>query len=169
MLLGLFSKSGGNNKSTKQSLPGTKLYFHPQLVDDLLSDHEHLLNMFGKIDTAHKNGHAKLAIKTLHQFNELLISHLIAEHSKLYVYLRHTLPKASSEAVLIQNFQKEMRGISKVLNNFIDEFSYDEWSDEQSEAFGIQLADIGDVLIHRIGTEEETLFPLYNNPSFFEE
>ena len=171
MLFGLFELFGRNNKDdeqTKQSLPGTKVYYHPHLLEELLEDHVHLLNLFGKIDTAYKKGNTKLAIKTLNNFSNELRAHLLVENTKLYIYVRHSLSEKPKEARIAREFQQEMRGIGKVLNTFVTRFSTETWSDEEREEFGTQLATIGGILIQRIEAEEETLFPLYREPNFFE-
>ena len=167
MFFGLFGNNEKSETQTKISLPGTEIYYHPHLVDDLLSDHIELLKMFGKIDAAHKKGDAKLTIQTLNDFTESLRSHLIIENTKLYIYLRHSLQEMPNEAKLAQSFQHEMRGIGKALNEFVTAFASDSWSKKESKAFGEQLSAIGEILVQRIETEEESLYPLYNEPNHF--
>ncbi|MCF6282169.1 MAG: hemerythrin domain-containing protein [Candidatus Polarisedimenticolaceae bacterium] len=166
MFFGLFGNNEKSKTQTKLALPGTEIYYHPHLVNDLLSDHVELLKMFGKIDAAHKKGNVKQTIQTLNDFTESLRSHLIIENTKLYIYLRHSLRKMPSEAKVAQGFQHEMRSIGKALNEFVTEFSSDSsWSEKKRKAFGEQLSAIGDILIQRIETEEESLYPLYNEPN----
>jgi regulator of sigma D len=164
MFFGLFNNEESLDEQEKVPLEGTKLFFYSHLIKGLLSDHVQLLDVFGKINAAYQKENTKLTIKTLHQFRNLLDDHLIVEHSKLYVYLRATLADSTKEARIIRDFQKEMRGIDKVLNDFIDAFSHEKWSSEEYADFGRQLTNIGNVLISRIETEEESLFPLYHNP-----
>lgn len=167
MFFGLFGRNNKKDEQIRQSLPGTEVYYHPHLLEDLLSDHIHLLDLFGKIDTAYKKGDTKLTIETLNSFSNELRAHLLVENTKLYIYLRHSLNDMPKEAQIAREFQQEMRGIGKVLNTFVTRFSCETWSDEEREEFGAQLANIGGILIQRIETEEEVLYPLYNKPSHF--
>jgi hypothetical protein len=167
MFFGLFGKQKNDSEEALQSLPGTEVYFHPTLVQDLLSDHVHLLELFGKIDAANKKGNTAQTIEALNIFSNELRQHLLIENTRLYIYLRHSLANMPKEAKIAREFQQEMRGIGKVLNQFVTKFSSDTWNDEEREAFGSQLSDIGGVLIQRIETEEEMLYPLYRDPSHF--
>ncbi len=168
MFFWLFGKSNKKDEPTKQSLPGTEVYYHPHLLEELLADHVDLLKLFGKIDTAYKKGDTKLTIETLNEFSNELRMHLLIENTKLYIYLRHSLADMPEQAKIARVFQQEMRGIGKVLNEFVTKFSVDSWTDEEREAFGEQLANIGGILVQRIETEEETLYPLYNEPNHFQ-
>ncbi len=168
MFFWLFGKSNKKDEPTKQSLPGTEVYYHPNLLEELLSDHVDLLKLFGKIEAAYKKNDTKLTIKTLNEFSNELRMHLLIENTKLYIYLRHSLTNMPEQAKMAREFQQEMRGIGKVLNEFVTKFSVETWSDEEREEFGRRLADIGGILVHRIETEEETLYPLYKEPNHFQ-
>jgi regulator of sigma D len=152
---------------SKGTAPGTQIHYHSDLVPELHEDHQQLLKLFGEIDKANqKRDHARLS-RLIDEFGVLLRGHLLTENVKLYVYLQHTLANDPDNSALMQGFRTEMHSISKVVTKFLRQYSKGEWNDQRHARFAKELNRIGEVLVKRIETEEQVLYPLYMPPESY--
>ena len=153
--------------TSEDTAPGTRIRFHPELVPELLDDHQVLLKLFGEIAEANKLGEFEKLPGMLREFGNVLRGHLLKENVKLYIYLQHALANDPDNAALMQGFRTEMHGISKAVTKFLKHYGQKEWDQQRREQFGVDLEAIGGVLVKRIDTEEEVLYPLYMPPGSY--
>jgi len=154
-------------ESSEGTAPGTEIHYHRDLVPELLNDHQILLKRFGEIAEAERRGEFHRLPGLLEEFGSLLRGHLLKENVKLYIYLQHALANDPDNAALIQGFRTEMHGISRTVTKFLKHYGQKEWDGQRREQFGADLDKIGEVLVRRIQTEEEVLYPLYLPPESY--
>jgi hypothetical protein len=148
-------------KPAKDTAPGTRIRYHPELVRQLTAEHQALLQTFGSIRAATIQGHLEDATERLEQFRVQLQSHLLTENVRLYIYLEHELAQDPSSYALIHEFRREMDGIGKALASFVRKYQKLAGQPELSAPFLEELIRMGNVLMARIEREESTLYPLY--------
>lgn len=149
------------SKPARDTAPGTRIRYHPELVQQLTAEHQALLQTFGSVRTAAIQGNLAGATERLEQFRVQLQSHLLAENVRLYIYLEHELAQDPSSYALILEFRREMDGIGKVLAGFVRRYQKLSEQPELAAPFLEELARMGHVLMERIRREESTLYPLY--------
>ncbi len=145
----------------KGRAPGTQIYYHRELVPELLDDHKQLLKLFTEIGQEYAAERFTQLPLLLRDFGTLLREHLLKENVKLYIYLKHTLADDPESAALTQGFRSEMHGINRTVTRFLSHYILDEWDEQRRKQFGADLDAIGKVLVKRIETEESVLYPLY--------
>jgi len=144
--------------------PGTEIYYHEELVPELLDDHKRLLELFAEIGREYAAERFTQLPLMLRDFGTLLREHLLKENVKLYIYLKHTLADDAESAALTQGFRSEMHGINRTVTRFLSHYILDDWDEQRRKQFGADLDAIGKVLAKRIETEESVLYPLYQPP-----
>jgi len=157
----------GNTMGVKESAgklyaPGTQIPYDPLLVNRLKHDHKNLVEMFLQI-TRHAQADEYRKIKHsldnfFHEFN----AHVLLEYTKLYVFLDYSFKNNSTTHELVGQFRKEMNLIGKAVRKF-----HDKWSDVGFDAnnishFKAEIQGIGEVLVKRIKTEEDSLYEIYD-------
>ncbi len=174
-MFGLFKRRKGKEveaqsnagKVSGGTAPGTEIHYYSDLVPELLNDHQVLLKRFAEIAEAEKRGEFHRLPGLLEEFGSILRGHLLKENVKLYIYLQHALANDPDNAALMQGFRTEMHGISRTVTNFLKHYGQKEWDQQRREQFGTDLDEIGEVLVRRIQTEEEVLYPLYLPPESY--
>lgn len=141
--------------------PGTAIRYHPELIDQLKSDHQTLLGLYGEIQAAFDAGDYTTVSEKLDTFRSELQGHLLTENVRLYIYLDHCLASDETNSELIRSFRHEMDGIAKVAMNFLKKYEAIGVDKELAGAFAKDFATIGQVLGQRIQKEERVLYPLY--------
>jgi regulator of sigma D len=137
--------------------------YSPNLVQEMLSDHRELLAAYGDLVRA-ANARDGVVFKVgLIHFKSLLVSHLLKEAVKLYIYLRQKLKGDEGSYYLVTSYKSEMDSISRTAMAFVDEYSLREPGDLDYAKLSKQLQDIGVVLGDRIRREEAELYPLYHD------
>lgn len=144
-----------------RTAPGTTIGYHPGLVDELEEEHRRLLRIFADTRAAFAEGDLAEVAARLEAFHSALAGHLIKEKVRLYVYLEHALAADSPNRAVVRRFRHEMEGIGKTVLAFLDRYRHIAADPALAGDFGADLAAIGEVLVARIGGEEETLYPLY--------
>ena len=172
MFFGLFGRKQKKEKEQqeeqrRQIAPGVEIYYDPDLVTGLKSDHAELLQLFGKMVEADAAGDYEALPSMLEEFGSMLRGHLLKENIKLYIYLQHALENSPENASLMQGFRSEMNGISKAVTAFLDRYTTDAWEEHHKKSFGAELEAIGNVLAKRIEMEESMLYPLYMPPDAY--
>jgi regulator of sigma D len=145
--------------------PGTLLRFDPSLIDRLQSDHRELLNLFGAISKAGKEGNLKAAEEYLEQFRKAITDHLLKENVSLYVYLERLTREDPDSLEIMRGFRREMDGIGRAVVAFLGKYKSIGSQPELAPYFATDLADVGKVLGDRIRREESTLYPMYASVS----
>ncbi len=141
--------------------PGTEIRYHPELVEQLKSDHQTLLGIYGEIQAAFDAGDYARVSEKLDAFRTGLQGHLLTENVRLYIYLDRCLASDETNSELIRGFRREMDGIAKVAMNFLKKYEAIGVDKELAGAFAKDFATIGQVLGERIQKEEQVLYPLY--------
>lgn len=141
--------------------PGTEIRYHPELIEQLQSDHRKLLGIYGEIQQAFDAGDYALVSQKLDAFRSGLQGHLLTENVRLYIYLDRCLASDETNSDLIRGFRREMDGIAKVAMNFLKKYEAIGVDKELAGAFAKDFATIGQVLGERIQKEEQVLYPLY--------
>lgn len=141
--------------------PGRSLSYDPTLVKSLKDDHQALVGIFQRIDSACRARKFAECKEALRQFRSRFTDHLIVENTRFYLYVKQGMEAADpASAEIARGFQQEMNQIAKVVTAFVDKYSGGEEALE-SEAFAQELQGIGAALTERIEREEKALYPLY--------
>lgn len=163
-----FKKKGESKPDTPaaptpqyNTAPGTEIRYHPELIDQLKSDHQALLGLYGEIKTAFDAGDYATVSQKLDALRSGLQGHLLTENVRLYIYLDRCLANDETNSDLIRGFRREMDGIAKVAMNFLKKYEAIGVDKELAGAFAKDFATIGQVLGARIQKEEQVLYPLY--------
>lgn len=141
--------------------PGTRIAYHPELIDQLEQDHRDLLRIFAGLRGAADGGRLDEAAERLDVFRHALQGHLLKENVKLYVYLEHALGSDSISHDLMHNFRHEMDRIGKTVIDFLDRYRAVAEHPEWQADFSRELESMGRVLMDRMRNEESSLYPLY--------
>ena len=145
---------------TAATLTG-EVSFQPDLIEQLLSDHKDILELYGKIHTAYMEKDCKQVALMLNEFRSDIQAHLLTENVRLYAYLEQMLKEDELNSEIIREFRKEMNGIAKEVMNFLKKYSGIAEDKALASAFGDDFANIGKVLVDRVKREERLLYPLY--------
>ena len=141
--------------------PGRSLTYDPGLVKSLQDDHQALVKIFQRIDTACRALKFAECSEALRQFRARFTDHLIVENTRFYLYVKHAMEASDpASAEIARGFQHEMHQIAKVVTSFVDKYSGNE-EVLKSAAFAQELQGIGGALAERIEREEKALYPLY--------
>lgn len=172
-MFGLFKKKGTQEQqpvsptpeTSHTTAPGTEIRYSPELVGQLQTDHQSLLELYGKIDNAFKEKRYNEVSSMLGDFKSGLNAHLLTENVRLYIYLDRSLAHDPTSSDLIRGFRKEMDDIAKVALGFLKKYETIGVDEDLANHFANDFATIGKVLVERIQKEENTLYPLYQ-PSY---
>lgn len=174
-IFGIHSKQGratnlgntseaSNEAATQSNLKSSHpigVRFYPTLVDNLKTDHQHLLQLYTEInDTVNAHDYRELPAK-LEKFQNDLLAHLEAENIKFYGYLEQSLKADSRGLQEMRRFRKEMRDIERAVVKFLKSWITTGINVDNVEAFKAEYDAIGAALVSRIESEERSLYTLY--------
>ena len=94
-------------------------------------------------------------------FRFALQGHLLTENVRLYVYLERRLAHDPASYELIHSFRHEMDRIGRDVVHFLEQYRELETKPHLLQTFISDLDAIGKVLVKRIQSEEDILYPLY--------
>lgn len=135
--------------------------YSPELIDSFEQEHRELLQSYGRL-ALHANAVSYLKFQEeICKFKSSLVSHLLKEAIKLYIYLRQQLKSDPASYRLVSSYKSEMDSIGKVAMDFIDKYVGLSSEQVNFEELNAGLRDIGKVLGDRIRREEAELYPLY--------
>lgn len=167
----MFEKLLGRVPSTKTSMqqnasspkfkgyaPNTKIAYKPDLVPILENEHRELVSLYMDAMTAAQNRKAKRAKALLTDFKDVFIDHVLKENTSMYIYLRHSARRQSSQDA-IQSVKGDMDQIARRVKQFLDH-SIDEKTVVDAK-FVLDMQDVGKVLMKRIEQEEAFVYPHY--------
>ncbi|OGT89126.1 MAG: hypothetical protein A2286_11600 [Gammaproteobacteria bacterium RIFOXYA12_FULL_61_12] len=160
-------EEGDSSSDAEQTAPGSHIPYHPGLIKQLVSDHRDLLALYKRIEEGRVSADYRRVDSLLEEFAGALRSHLLTENVKLYVYLKHALSNDPENAALMQQMRSEMMHIGKSVVSFLEKYHKCSWDDPSRKQFAADMAQIGAVLVKRINTEEDTLYPLYMSPDSY--
>jgi len=135
--------------------------YHPNLVENLKSDHQALFTIYGAMVALVNQGkYAELTPK-LQEFKMALQAHVLVENVQFYVYLQNKLQDDPMNLEFIKDVRKEMNGIARAVVNFSKKYETIEFTNEVKQTFSDDLNEIGTVLTQRVEMEESQLYTLY--------
>jgi len=142
--------------------PGTRISYSPDLIPQLKDDHRRLLELFGTISEAFSRNDLPATSRLLEEFRGGILSHLLTENVRFYIYLEHALRHEDQESFnLMHHFRHEMDTIGKSVLAFFAKYQNIDKQPGLALSFGKDLENVGAILVERIKREEETLYPLY--------
>ena len=138
------------------------IQYTPNLIESFERDHRALLHSYGRlVKTANKADFPTFQTE-LALFKSMLVSHLLKEAVKLYIYLRQQFKDNEAIHSLVTSYKVEMDGIGRVAMGFIDAYLTAPADVVDFAKMSTQLNEIGKVLGDRIRREESELYPLYS-------
>lgn len=135
---------------------------HPSLVKNLKLDHQNLLNLYTKIITDTKDQKYSTIVGQLQKFKSEFSSHLNTENIKFYGYLEQQLEQGTQELKEMREYRKNMRGIERAVNKFLDTWIESGVDATTAIQFHEEANQIAGALVARIESEESTLYPIYD-------
>lgn len=126
----------------------------PPLIATLLAQHRELESLAEQVRAAMESRDPIELTKALTAFRVALIAHLKVEDSRLYPALR----QASDKSDLVNTYQKNMMQIGDSLRAFFDKYAEPV---DDFDAFEREWSMAQQLLAHRIKSEEDVLYPLY--------
>lgn len=135
--------------------------FYPKLIENLETDHQHLLSVYGKIQEALNTQQYQLIPELLSTFQDDLNAHLNTENIKFYGYLEQSLKGKIQEFKEMRAFRKEIRAIERAVIKFLQQWINTGVNSDNVTEFKAEYAAIGSALVSRIESEEKSLYTLY--------
>lgn len=142
----------------------TGISYRPNLVDDLKGDHQHLLSLYSSVlESIDKLEYGKISGQ-LEVFKTDFNAHLGAENIKFYGYLEQQIKENESDEQYrkIRTFRREMNSIANAVNKFLNSWISTGVDSSSVSAFHEELKGIGAALVKRIESEENNLYPIYD-------
>jgi hemerythrin-like domain-containing protein len=142
----------------------TGISYRPNLVNDLKGDHQHLLGLYSSVlESINKLEYGKIAGQ-LEVFKTDFNAHLGTENIKFYGYLEQQIKEneSSENYKQIRNFRREMNSIANAVNKFLSNWISTGVDSASVNEFTAELKDIGAALVKRIESEENSLYPIYD-------
>ena len=135
-----------------------------QFIWGLEKEHAGIVKIFSSLEQILKKGEiddAADTLKTISKLKDILINHLNNEDKIFYSDMRKKAIELSQDALLhaLDIFIDDMNKISKKVFEFFSKYENDISGREKE--FIQDLAEVKDVLIKRISTEEKTLYNIY--------
>ena len=136
--------------------------YDPKLIETLHTHHAHLGALFDRIGDSARHGDSRKLHDLLATFKLSLNAHVLTENVRFYAYLEQALSDDAENTQIVVDFRHEMNSITRQVRAFADRWSDADMSN--SDAQNRFLADyyqVGKLLERRLDSEEEQLFPLY--------
>lgn len=140
--------------------------YNPRLIAKLKRQHRELERLFSEMTSFAQSGDIKSLHNSKREFNATLLGHLGIENSVLYRHIQYHYKDDPDVISLMMQFKTEMRDIQKTLTSFFVAWPDIATLENDLETFIAGLSVIGDALNLRIGSEEETLYEIYENIAF---
>ena len=141
--------------------PAPSAQYQPELIETFKQEHVKLLKLFSTIHAFAEHGDVKRTADYLMDFRFALQGHLLTENVRLYVYLERRLAHDPASYELIHSFRHEMDRIGRDVVHFLEQYRELETKPHLLQTFISDLDAIGKVLVKRIQSEEDILYPLY--------
>ena len=154
---------------TPRPSAGNRVPYHPNLIEDLKSEHQELVDLLGRVSKALDKNDIESIPKLLHEFGVRLRAHLLKENVELYVYLARNLAGDPDNQALMRDLKREMMHIGRSVNQFLETYADQAWDQSRKDKFAEDFAQLTDVLGERIQVEEADLYTLYLPPESYEE
>jgi len=138
--------------------PNTKIAYKPTLVPTLQKEHQLLMSMFWKAVDAAESRKTDLTKELLNMFKDMFVDHVLKENTSLYIYLRHSAKKESSQEA-VRALKRDMDVIGRKVKDFIDYANME--TTEVDAQFISEMRSVGGLLQRRIEQEETFVYPTY--------
>ena len=141
--------------------------FDPKLIAKFNNDHIQLVNIAMDIKHKVEEKHAPALIRSrLIDLKVELIMHFKEEEETLYKYLSVLYKDDEDKREIVQEFNDSMYAIENVAKTFMEKYTHlSRNNNSYGEKFLTDLNAIIAALAHRIDTEENHLYSLYNKKS----
>lgn len=148
-------------QTNAKTAPGTTIQYNPDLILQLTKEHKQLLTMFGEIRIAFERGDYKKTVQKLNEFRSAFQAHLLVENVRLYIFLERSFANDETSYELIRSLRREMDGIARTALAFLEKYETIGIDKDVETSFARDVDTIGTILMHRIDSEEQALYPLY--------
>ncbi len=166
--MGMFSWISGNRGDSddaaavrKSAAHGGEIAYDEDLIERLKADHQDLVKIFSEIAQAARERKYNDISRLLGRFKFALQTHIMTENVKFYVYVQNKFSKDPETAEYIASLRKEMDGIARAVVKFANAHSSTPLTDESIGPFSEELHAIGEILLDRVGLEENRLYSFY--------
>ena len=137
--------------------------YDPTLMRVLYKEHDQLCRLLELIRISHGLGDYPTTVAAMHRFRSALHSHVLKENVQLYSYLQRRLAHDIDNMELMQKFQREMHGITRVALTFLKRYVVPgALTAESHEAFIHDTENLTRLLAERMKDEERVLYPMYS-------
>lgn len=145
--------------------PGTGITYKKDLIAKYKGDHQFLLTLYKSANDAYERGEYTEVTARLNEMREALRAHLLDEELNFYVYVLHCYSYDEEITSLISSYKKDMKQIGLAAFSFLKKYSAVGSVVSSDEKFINEFKTIGQLLVKRISSEENQLYPLYRQPS----
>ena len=140
--------------------------FDPKLIAKFNNDHIQLVNIAMDIKHKAEEKYAPALIRSaLIDLKVELLMHFKEEEETLYKYLNVLYKDDEDKREIVQEFNDSMYAIEDVAKTFMEKYTHLSKNSSYGENFLTDLDAIIAALAHRIDTEENHLYSLYNKKS----
>lgn len=135
--------------------------YSPQLIPRLCHDHRKLLARYHGLLDLLACGDDPALPRELDLFKASFDAHVAQENLRFYAEIEARLQGQAKALKQIQDFQREMDRIGRVLLAFLARYRDAGVTPVNRAAFEAELRQVGALLAQRIEREESELYPLY--------
>lgn len=148
--------------NTAQPAPPSGVRYNPKLIDTMLSEHARLSGIFGRIGTLAKADEFGEVRPLLTHFKSSFQAHILTENVQFYAYLEKTLTSDESDVSTIHDFRRDMNAIARKVVGFVKMWQTCDFATAaERQQFLDDYEKVGKLLEHRLDSEENSLYPLY--------
>jgi hypothetical protein len=149
------------NATPIPAAPPRQIGYDARLIDSLLQDHAELGRIFGNIGDARTSGNFNDIRPLLVQFKTRLEAHVLTENVRFYNYLEQSLAGDANNTGVMHDFRREMNNIARSVVDFVKRYQSSTFTPEDRRQFSTDYETVGKILEHRLDSEENNLYPLY--------
>lgn len=153
------------NPAHAEVAPGTGITYKKDLIVKYKGDHQRLLTLYNAANDAYERGEYTEVAARLNEMREALRAHLLDEELNFYVYVLHCYSYDEEITSLISSYKKDMKQIGLAAFSFLKKYAAMGSAVSTDENFPGEFKTIGQLLVKRISSEENQLYPLYRQPS----
>src|SRR5690625_772057 len=169
--MGWMSRKLGKDKQQRKMVnekkdhsPGEGVQYHPSLIDNYISTHRRLEELFAATGKKAKHGDYAGALEALSAFKTAMESHLLSENVQFYAYVEQQMKGDREKFALIKGFRSEMNDIARKVVRFTRKWRESGIDQPTVSAFLTEYRSVGEILQRRMEAEEKDLYTLYLPP-----
>jgi len=146
--------------SPTSAAPGTRITYHPELIEQLRQGHMDLLSLLASMEQLALAKNLSTALAQIPSFKRTLHAHLLLENVRLYVYLEHLLPRQHPNRSIVRSIRHAMDAVTVSANAFFERYLQPSAS-ANAPQFLQDLDNMAQLLVSQVQQEEDSLYPLY--------